>query len=206
MPGENAIGLNEISAVWRFPEAGTTPTFRALFSWDKLSPRRSELTPIFTLAVIRVLAQFLWDSRPMSSIIKMKVMAGALAAGGIFWGVICLILIYEADYHAKVALLFAPGYCITAGYIFRCFARHPSLFACRAVWFFSLLVQGAWLLWFILGALLLHTFNVSSNSWVVGLAQGLDSSPLTRFIYVSWWLVAVAISIVAFRAETALNH
>lgn len=134
-------------------------------------------------------------------------MAGALAAGGIFWGVLCLILIYMADYHARVALLFAPGYCITAGYIFRCCSRHPSLGARRAVWFFSLLVQGAWLLWYSLGAALLHIFNVnvSSNNWVVGLAQWLDSSPMTRFIYVSWWFVAVAISIVGLVAEPALD-
>jgi hypothetical protein len=133
--------------------------------------------------------------------IQMRIMAGALAVGGIFWEVICLILVWAADYHARVALLFAPGYCITAGYLFRCCSRHPSLLARRAVWFFSLIVQGAWLLWYFLGAILLHIFSVTSNSWVVGLAQCLDLSPLTRFIYVSWWFVAVAISILGLLAE-----
>jgi hypothetical protein len=128
-------------------------------------------------------------------------MAGALAVGGVFWAVICLLLIWAADYHAKVLLLFAPGYCVTAGYIFRCCSHHPSLSARRAVWFFSLLVQGAWLLWYFLGAALLHIFKVISNGWAVGLAQWLDSSPLTRFIYVSWWFVAVAFSILGLLAE-----
>ncbi|HXT12889.1 MAG TPA: hypothetical protein VN873_15105 [Candidatus Angelobacter sp.] len=137
----------------------------------------------------------------MNRTIQMRVMAGALAVGGIFWAVICLILIWAADYHDKVALLFAPGYCITAGYIFRCCSRHPSFFARRAVWFFSLLVQGAWLLWYLVGAVLLHIFHFPNNGWGVGIAQWLDSSPLTRFIYVSWWVVAVALSVVGLLVE-----
>src|ERR1700677_1270816 len=73
-----------------------------------------------------------------------RILAGLLAAGGIFWGLLCL---ENIDYSLH-SLIFIPGYIITVGYIVRCFYT-PRLFWLRVIWGSSAIVQGAWLVWII---------------------------------------------------------
>jgi hypothetical protein len=114
--------------------------------------------------------------------VQMRLMAGLLAAGGIFWGLFCFLFIIAGD-KARAFLVFGPGYLVTAGYVIR-FRSILSLPFRRGIWAFSLLVQGAWLGWYLWGAL-----------------HGGARSSAFEFLCVIWWSFAVVASLFGLVAE-----
>jgi hypothetical protein len=110
---------------------------------------------------------------------KFRFLAGLLAAGGIFWSVLSL---------GAISLVFIPGYIITLGYIVRCICT-PRLSWRRVIWGASVFVQGAWLL-FYFGA---YGFTFSSG----------DSHSIADVanLFTLWWIVALSVSIYAYRFD-----
>ena len=114
--------------------------------------------------------------------VKIRILAGILAVGGLLWGLFCLIFIVAGD-TAKALMLFGPGYVVTVGYIVRCCSLPPLAWR-RAIWGLSGLVQGAWLLWALSGVV---------QSGFRGFAF--------EFITLAWWLFAFAVSVYGLVAE-----
>ncbi len=99
-----------------------------------------------------------------------------LACMGLFWGFCCLLFLF----HWPGALIFAPGYAITAGYIARAFGV-TSRPVRKLIWAASMLVQGVWL------------------GWAIG--QLPDIRHTAELLFLFWWLFAFVASVIAFLAE-----
>jgi hypothetical protein len=115
---------------------------------------------------------------------KLRVVAGALAVGGVLWGLFCLPFMVAGTLLAWAC--FGPGYLVTGAYIVRCFTT-PPLGWRRAIWAASALVQGAWLLWALDG--------VRQGAWFSGFAF--------EFVTLGWWTFAFAVSVYGVIAEWA---
>jgi hypothetical protein len=116
-----------------------------------------------------------------------RVIAGLLALGGVCWGVLLIALIPHAEHAALPLLVFGPGYVVTVGYLIRTVTT-PPLRARQVIWVLSLLVQGGWLTWHVVGTLA-------------------SSGPIHKLteprLVVAWWLIATAASIVALIMDSA---
>jgi hypothetical protein len=133
---------------------------------------------------------------PMKAAIKycerkrFRFFAGLLAAGGMFWGLLCIGTFFDLNWGT---LAFIPGYIITVGYILRCFCA-PRLLWRQTIWGTSAVVQSAWLVFFISGFPYTH-FQSSSES----------GDSITKIaaltIVLTWWIFAIAISIYGFRFD-----
>jgi hypothetical protein len=112
-------------------------------------------------------------------------MAGILAAGGALWGMLCLPFLIGGDWvHLnRTDLSILAGYLVTIGYCIRCFSN-PPLSARRAIWGFSMIVQGGWLSWYIWGAI-----------------HGGARTSAFEFVAVYWWLFAFVVSLVGLFTE-----
>ena len=115
---------------------------------------------------------------------RLRIFAGVLAAGGVFWGLFCLPLMI-VGVPIRTIPTFGPGYLVTAGYIMRALMASPpsglAVVLARAMWWLSALVQGAWLSWLILGLI--------ENPY--------DSTIWTPFgvLILLWWTFAFAVSV-----------
>ena len=112
-----------------------------------------------------------------------RIIASMLAIGGLFWGLFCLPFFFAGNVQANrwhSLLIFGPGYIVTFGYFMRCFST-PRLSIRRAIWLFSLLVQGAWL------ACYLWCF-AQGPAWF-------------GFLFGVWWLFAFTLSLVGLFSE-----
>jgi len=109
---------------------------------------------------------------------KFRFLAGVLAAGGIGWGFWSVVAI--VTFHTLASLIFIPGCIITVGYIVRCF-RTPQLSWRRVIWGASALVQGAWLVTFIVA--LISQGHISADDVF---------SPIVAWV---WWIFALGVSI-----------
>jgi hypothetical protein len=114
----------------------------------------------------------------------LHIIAAVLAIESTALGALCAILIAISS-SWWVTAIFAPGYLMTAGYYWRAF-RQPSLMWRRAIWIFSILVQGAWFFieaWFSYDALRrgnLHeaAWGMFIGVWVGGIPLGLSAMAL----------------------------
>jgi len=115
-----------------------------------------------------------------------RLLAGLLAIGGTYWGVLLGGLIPHAEHPLRPLLVFGPGYLVTLAYYVRVFTP-PPLLGRQWIWWLSILVQGGWLAWHLTG-----TLN-----------QG---GPLVRLteppLVVGWWILATAASVVALVMES----
>ncbi len=112
-----------------------------------------------------------------------RLLAGLLAAIASLWSVFCLLLLWACAFHPGAVLVFAPGYLVTAGYIWRA-STTPDLGARQLIWVASLLVQGAWLVLFLLDFRLPQDFS--------------------QALLMSWWLLACAGSAWALHLESSV--
>jgi hypothetical protein len=114
-----------------------------------------------------------------------RMIAGLLAAGGAYWGLMFLPLIFHAEHPIFPLLLFGPGYAVTLAYVIRLFST-PPLRARQFIWVLSILVQGGWLVCYV----------------VVSLADGASIRRLAEpILIVFWWLFAFVGSITALIME-----
>jgi hypothetical protein len=117
--------------------------------------------------------------------LDLRILAGLLAVGGTYWGVLLGPLIPHEEHPLRLLLVLGPGYLVTLAYYARAISR-PPLLVCRCIWWLSLLVQGGWLAWHVIG--------------ILG-----DGGPLLRLIEpvapVGWWLFATVSSVVALILE-----
>jgi hypothetical protein len=114
-----------------------------------------------------------------------RIIAGLLAIGGIYWGVLLLPLIPHAENPLLPLLVFGPGYVVTLGYLIRV-VTSPPLRGRQVIWGFSVLVQGGWLVCHV----------------VATLGNGGPISRLTEpHLIMAWWVFATVGSIVAFMME-----
>jgi hypothetical protein len=81
---------------------------------------------------------------------RFRILASALAVGGVVWGLFCLPFFIIGDI-SRSLMLFGPGYLITIGYICRTFWTPISEWR-RMIWGTSAIVQGAWLTWVLIEA------------------------------------------------------
>lgn len=97
-----------------------------------------------------------------------RLIAGVLACGGAFWG---LLLLPALGLGLPIMAMLGPGYLLTAGYFVRAFSE-PTYEKRLVIWLASISIQGTWL--------------------IVALARfGLN--PLALL----WWGPAVIVSVVA---------
>jgi len=116
---------------------------------------------------------------------KFQLLATILALGGIAWGLLGLYFIVYGE-SVSAVMLFAPGYLVTIGYIWRaCWL--PSVQWRKVIWGFSVIVQGAWLVFD------LTTFH-------------LDFRSVLYFLPVVWWLFACSGSLWGLVADAADSH
>jgi hypothetical protein len=75
-----------------------------------------------------------------------RVVSAILAAGALFWAVM-LTAVFNPDSEQRLLciLWLGSGYAVTAWYIARVIFRPPQL-VCMAMWCYSLLLQGGWLI------------------------------------------------------------
>jgi hypothetical protein len=115
-----------------------------------------------------------------------RIIAGLLAIGGIYWGVLLLPLIPHAENQLLPLLVFGPGYVVTLGYLIRV-VTSPPLRGRQVIWGFSILVQGGWLVCYV----------------VATLGGGAISRLAEPNLIVAWWLFATVGSVVALMLERA---
>jgi hypothetical protein len=109
--------------------------------------------------------------------VRIKVVSAILAGCGIAWG----ILLFMLSPAAPSNLILFSGYAITIWYVVRTFSE-PPYHVRELMWFLSLVIQGAWLLFGLLGI---------GN--LFGIFTGI------------WWLFATAASGWALAAEASLT-
>lgn len=114
-----------------------------------------------------------------------RVIASLLALGACFWGILLSPMIAQASEKPLVLLTIGPGYVVTLGYLILVFIP-PPLPARLFIWGLSVLVQGAWLIWF--GVAFMQKV-AQGGSW--------NEPPLV----VGWWLFATIGSIVGLLLE-----
>jgi len=119
---------------------------------------------------------------------SVRAVASVLAAGGVLWGLFCFLLLLAFSFPPAAVLLFAPGYFITLGYLYRAISLPPFEVRSR-IWMVSLLVQGAWLLWAMSG--------VVQGQWFRGFAFA--------FISLGWWIFAVIASVYCAMRERSIS-
>ena len=114
-----------------------------------------------------------------------RLLAGLLAIGGSFWGLILSPWLFRPEASPLAWAVFGPGYLITIGYIIRTISM-PPLGVRYLIWVSSLLVQGAWLLWLI---------------WAVIVQLADDHSVNEPSMMAAWWFFATVASAVALSTE-----
>ena len=121
--------------------------------------------------------------RPPDSdrVVLLRSLAGLLAVGATLWGVFCALFIIFGGWRAQV--VFGPGYAVMVGYYWRALGR-PSPAWCRAIWGWSLLVQGAWLSWV-----------------VVAMLAGPLGAGGFGILVIVWWIFATGASLIALLME-----
>ena len=117
---------------------------------------------------------------------KFRFLAGLLAAGGIFFGLLSSPIMFRT----RASLLFLPGYLITAGYIIRC-VSNPRISWRRVIWVASVFVQGAWL--FSIVAALIYTELTKGHATADDVF-----SPIVAWV---WWIFALGVSIHGYRFD-----
>jgi hypothetical protein len=110
-----------------------------------------------------------------------RIIAGLLAAGGLFWGIVLAPWIAGGD-PFLATLLFGPGYIVTFAYFIRATVT-PPLRLRQAIWILSILVQGAWL-------------GLEAVDRLYGHRGG--------NLVAAWWLGATVASIIALLMERAV--
>jgi hypothetical protein len=115
-----------------------------------------------------------------------RVLAALLAAGGIFFSILCAGIVFE-ERDVLALLVFAPGFVITAGYVSRCFYT-PQLFWLRIIWGASAIVQGGWLIYYF-APMAYRAFQHKDDT--------ITSSDFINLMTL-WWLFALVISICGF--------
>jgi hypothetical protein len=123
---------------------------------------------------------------------RFRFLAGVLAAGGIFWGLLASGVILH--FHTTASLVFIPSYIITAGYIIRCIYT-PQLLWRRVIWGASAIVQGLWLV-SIVGICIWFYFEEGGS---------LEDYILHPIIAWVWWTFALGVSIYGFRFDKRLT-
>ena len=118
-----------------------------------------------------------------------RFLAGVLAAGGIFWGLLSAAAI-KGSGSLVVSLVFIPGYIITLGYIIRC-VYTPRLLWRRMIWGASTFVQGAWLV-SIIAAMIYGELRYG------GVTAADVFGPIVCWL---WWIFALGTSIYAVRFD-----
>jgi hypothetical protein len=73
--------------------------------------------------------------------IEVRIVSAILAIGGLFFGTLVAQLLIAEPWQI---VIWGPGYLITVGYFIRAASR-PNYLLCAAIWWSSLVVQGAWL-------------------------------------------------------------
>ncbi len=114
-----------------------------------------------------------------------RVIASLLALGAFCWGILLSPVIATASEKPMVLLVFGSGYVVTLGYLILVFIP-PALPSRLVVWGLSVLVQGAWLVWY--GVDLVRHLT-HGGSW--------NEPPL----FLGWWLFATVGSIVGLLLE-----
>ncbi len=112
----------------------------------------------------------------------LRIVAGFLAAGGILWGTFVFLLLLAFQFPPLAVIVFVPGYLVTAGYVIRALSK-PPLDVCFLIWLASILVQGAWLGWFI------------GQGGLSQLRAPIDG------LMAGWWMAACTLSAWAFWYE-----
>jgi hypothetical protein len=112
-----------------------------------------------------------------------RLLAAFLAVGGLVWGAWCLWLAVSSG-QPLALVIFAPGYLVTAGSLVLAVAT-PPLRRRRFLWKLAVVVQAAWLVWF-LWEEAEHNFGVFS--WFV-------------VAYAGWWAVATAAAVAGFAID-----
>ena len=113
-----------------------------------------------------------------------QVLAALLAIGGLGWGVFLGMLFGRTEHPLQAALVFGPGYVVTLGYVLRVFMTPPLRWR-LTIWLSSILLQGAWLTWYVVG-------TVGDGNF----------GQLTQLnVLVVWWFFATVISIAGLFAE-----
>ena len=114
-----------------------------------------------------------------------RVIASLLALGACFWGILLSPVIAQTIEKPMVLLTLGPGYVVTLGYLILVFVP-PALPARLLIWGLSVLVQGAWLVWY---GIDLVRHLAQGGSW--------NEPPL----FLGWWLFATVGSIVGLLLE-----
>jgi hypothetical protein len=128
-------------------------------------------------------------SERMKNLTLARAMAGVLAAGGTFWGLFLLPFVIGGLMNSNeiplsnVDRMWIAGYLVTMGYYLRFFLNLPLL-ARRSIWFFSTLVQGVWLSWYLWGA-----------------AHGGARASAFEALAALWWFFSLTVSLIAFCIE-----
>jgi len=105
-----------------------------------------------------------------------------LSIGGVAWGLLCLPFLFWNPSYAIV--IFGPGYVVTVGYLVRICWRLP-MGARLGIWWLSAHVQGAWLIWALMG--------IAEGGWFRG--------GTFEWITLLWWLFATVASVLAALTE-----
>jgi hypothetical protein len=117
-----------------------------------------------------------------------RLLAGVLAIGGTFWGFLLSPWLFRPDASPTAWLVFGPGYLVTLSYYLRAFSMPPNEIR-LLIWFVSLIVQGAWLLFMLWGII---------PDILAGRSINEPSLPL------AWWVfatIASAFGLVVDRAK-----
>ncbi len=126
----------------------------------------------------------------VSTIGPPRIVAGFLAIGGIYWGVLLLPWMPQPENLLLKLFVFGPGYVVTLGYWIRVLAS-PPLLGIQLIWGASVLVQGGWLVCHVVATL-------GREGGVTRLAQ--------PKLVVAWWLFATVGSVVALMLEREEFH
>jgi hypothetical protein len=114
-----------------------------------------------------------------------RVLAALLALGGSFFGVLLSPWIFRPDVSPLALAVFGPGYAITLAYFVRMLST-PSLLIRRMIWVASLVVQGAWTVWYL---------SAISEKIVAG--QSVNEPSL----FSAWWVLATVASVIGLITE-----
>jgi hypothetical protein len=121
---------------------------------------------------------------PRNRLLHLRLLAGFLAAGATLWAI--FIAIFVLIDWPRAILWFGPGYILTAAYYWRALGR-PSPNWARAIWILSLLIQGTWLIYFLLAA-----FH-----------GRVENDPFDKIIF-AWWTISTLISLIALFLEPGI--
>jgi len=93
-----------------------------------------------------------------------KFLSGILALGGLCWGLFVFVLVFAPGATELGYVVFLPGYFVTFEYLLRaCWT--PSIELRRFIWGSSAVVQGSWLVFYVLSVPIRGGIQLLATAW-----------------------------------------